>query len=64
MIKVIDRQGCNFLENRTFKNKSELRNVMLSFAQNESLAEETDLRKLTLNDLLDIWDLEIEVKRK
>jgi len=64
MIKVIDRQGCNFLEDREFKNKAELRNTMLWFASNESLANETDLRKLTLNDLLDIWDLDIETDKE
>lgn len=63
MIKVIDLQGCNFLEDREFKNKSELRNCMLWFASNESLAEETDLRKLTLNDLLDIWELRTETTK-
>ena len=64
MIKVIDRQGCNFLESREFKNKSDLRNCMLWFASNESLAEETDLRKLKLNDFLEIWDLDITDSRK
>jgi len=63
MIKVIDKQGCNFLEDETFKNKSELRNRMLICASGESLSEETDLRKLDLNTLLDIWDLDIEVKK-
>lgn len=61
MIKVIDNQGCGFLEDDTFKNKSELRNRMLSFAKQESLADETDLRELTLNDLLDIWGLDIKM---
>lgn len=63
MIKIIDLQNCDFLGNREFKNKAELRNTMLWFANNESLAEETDLRKLTLNNLLDIWGLDIETTK-
>lgn len=64
MIKIIDRQSCGFLEKRKFKNKAELRNTMLWFAKQENFSEETDLRNLTLNDLLDIWDLDIEIKCK
>lgn len=64
MIKVIDLQGCGFLESREFKNRAELRNCMLWFASNENLADETDLRKLTLNNLLDIWELDIETSKE
>ena len=68
--KIIDLQGCGFLETdyenniRWFKNKSEIRNTIFNIALHDgSLNECEDMRKLTLNDLLEIWDLEIvEVK--
>ena len=62
MIKVIDLQGCGFLESQEFKDKGELRFTLLQIGQDDGTFDntETDLRKLTLNDLLEIWELDIE----
>lgn len=65
MIKVIDLQGCGFLEHRGFKNKSELRNTLFQIGHDDGTFDNTemDLRKFTLNYLLDIWGLDIRTTR-
>lgn len=63
MIKVIDLQGCDFLSDREFKNRAELRNTILRIAQDEGYTY-NEIKKWDLTFLLDIWNLDIETTKE
>lgn len=44
---------------KVFYSKNEIRHMFFNFARQDNILTETDLRKMTLNNLLDIWEYKL-----